>query len=224
MKRKKSLTWILFLLFSFFVQANKSDQDFNSDEYFVEQDNETEFTELSDSFGGRNKTSTTADFLFDTITNLWEFFQSENIQDIAEDDEEFEVFTTTLLPGIEDGEVGEVTEAPENYRFLFPPHSNIGDSFSTLEKEEETQSCTDYVSNRHYSLEANSSLHFNLNSWMQRSIVTTASVFDIQANGSCLIFGSEHNEKPSFSNYTFVRGLPKNTTVSVCELRLLCSI
>ena len=77
------------MLFSFFVQANKSDQDFNSDEYFVEQDNETEFAELSDSFGGRNKTSTTADFLFDTITNLWEFFQSENIQDIAENDEEF---------------------------------------------------------------------------------------------------------------------------------------
>ena len=209
MKRKKTFfTWItsIFLLLSF--SPSFKAQNFNSDDYFVDQDNETEFTESY-----RQNGTTTADFVFETITNLVNFFKSENITDILEEDDEIEV-TTTLSPLFE-GE--EVTESPE-YRFLFP---NKGDSISSKIDyvEEETQSCTDYVANSHYNLETNGSLHFSLNSWMQRSIVQTSSDFEIIANGSCLIFGSEadDDEKPNFSNFSFVRALPKNTTVSVFD-------
>lgn len=209
MKRKKTFfTWItsIFLLLSF--SPSFKAQNFNSDDYFVDQDNETEFTESY-----RQNGTTTADFVFETITNLVNFFKSENITDILEEDDEIEV-TTTLSPLFE-GE--EVTESPE-YRFLFP---NKGDSISSKIDyvDEETQSCTDYVANSHYNLEANGSLHFSLNSWMHRSIVQTSSNFEIIANGSCLIFGSEadDDEKPNFSNFSFVRALPKNTTVSVFD-------
>ena len=212
MKRKKSCrTWIIpiFILLSF-CQALKA-QNFNSDEYFVDQDNETEFAESY-----HQNDTTTADFVIETITNFVNFFKSENISDIIEEDEEIEV-TTTLSPMYE---VEDVTEYPENYRFLFPIK---GDSFSSSTMEEETQSCSENVANNHYNLEANSSLHFSLNSWMQRSIVLTSSDFEIIANGSCLIFGSEVNEKPNFSNFSFVRGLPKNTTVSVFDSFLVTS-
>ena len=203
MKRKKSCrTWIIpiFILLSF-CPALKA-QNFNSDDYFVGQDNETEFAESY-----RQNGTTTADFVFETITNFVNFFK---------EDEEIEV-TTTLAPMYE---VEDVTEYPENYRFLFPIK---GDSFSSSTMEEKSQSCSENVANNHYNLEANSSLHFSLNSWMQRSIVLTSSDFEIIANGSCLIFGSEVNEKPNFSNFSFVRGLPKNTTVSVFDSFLATS-
>ena len=208
MKRKKScLTCLIpiFILLSF-CPALKA-QNFNSDDYFVGQDNETEFAESY-----RRNGSTTADFVIETITNFVNFFKS----DIIEEDEKIEV-TTTLSPTYE---VEDVTEYPENYRFLFPIK---GDSFSSSTMEEETQSCSENVANNHYNLEANSSLHFSLNSWMQRSIVLTSSDFEMIANGSCLIFGSEVNEKPNFSNFSFVRGLPKNTTVSVFDSFLATS-
>ena len=82
------------------------------------------------------------------------------------------------------------------------------------------EQCSNYVSNQHYVLEANTSLQFNLDSWIQRAIVQTETQFDITVFGSCLLFANIGTElKPTFTKNDYIRSLAINETVSVCGIK-----
>ena len=223
MKRKK-----LFLTYFFLIWTLPSlaalELDYNYDQDYVDQANDTETeaeTEQTESLQPNN--STTAEFVLETITKVWNFFKSENISNIREEDS-----VSTLESGIEDTTpafiLSEDQENPienETPRFLFPLNANEIDQKN--EGEKPIEQCTGYVTNRHYVLEANTSLQISLDSWTQRSIIQTVSSLDITAQGSCLIFGLQGGSeiKPSFANNDFIKGLAKNITVSVLITSLL---
>ena len=214
MKRKKYFLTCFILLLKISC-STPLELDYNYDQDYVDQANDTE-TEAEIEMFRRN--DTTAEFVVETITKLWNFFKSENNSDTQTHEEEP---AATLEPDIEDTTpafiLAEDQEKPlenETPRFLFPLNGN--EINEENEGEKPIEQCTGYVTNRHFVLEANKSLELSLESWTQRSIVQTESSLDITAQGSCLVFGLRDGSeiKPTFSNNDFIRRLSKNITVS----------